>query len=90
MKTATATLPKTELTKRQQKVFDFIWKHIEKEGWPPTVREIGKAMGIRSPNGVISHLKALIKKKKIEMKASNSRSIRIAGHRIQIVPIDGE
>jgi repressor LexA len=51
-----------QLTKRQQLVFDFIRKRIADLGYGPTVREIGEHFDIRSPNGVMCHLRALEKK----------------------------
>lgn len=50
------------LTQRQQKVLDFIRSHFLASGHPPTLREIGAFMGIRSTNGVNDHLKALERK----------------------------
>ncbi len=37
-----------DLTKRQQEIFDFIRKYSAKYGYPPTVRDIGKAVGLRA------------------------------------------
>jgi repressor LexA len=50
------------LTERQQKILSFIKKSIQDNGYPPTIREIGEAFGIRSTNGVNDHLKALERK----------------------------
>ena len=50
------------LTQRQQKVLDFIRSHFLASGHPPTLRDIGAFMGIRSTNGVNDHLKALERK----------------------------
>jgi repressor LexA len=50
-----------DLTKRQQEIFDFIRKHAEKTGYPPTVREIGKAVGLHSSSTVHAHLANLEK-----------------------------
>ena len=50
------------LTKRQQQTLEFIRKSIEERGYPPTLREIGESMGIRSTNGVNDHLRALERK----------------------------
>lgn len=58
-------LPKAErerLTERQREVLDFIQAKIQRDGYPPTIREIGDQLGIRSTNGVNDHLKALAKK----------------------------
>jgi repressor LexA len=50
-----------DLTKRQQEIFDFIRKYAEKTGYPPTVREIGKAVGLHSSSTVHAHLANLEK-----------------------------
>jgi len=50
------------LTERQQKILTFIKESIQQQGYPPTIREIGIAFGIRSTNGVNDHLKALERK----------------------------
>ena len=50
------------LTRKQQEIYDFISRRIETRGYPPTIRDIGTAFEIRSPNGVMCHLKALEKK----------------------------
>jgi repressor LexA len=45
-----------DLTKRQQEIFDFIRKYSAKYGYPPTVRDIGKAVGLASSSTVHAHL----------------------------------
>ena len=50
-----------DLTKRQKEIFDFIRKHAENTGYPPTVREIGKAVGLHSSSTVHAHLANLEK-----------------------------
>ncbi|CAB4919089.1 unannotated protein [freshwater metagenome] len=45
-----------DLTKRQQEIFDFIKTHSAKYGYPPTVRDIGKAVGLASSSTVHAHL----------------------------------
>jgi repressor LexA len=52
----------TQLTERQLIVYEFIRDKIVHRGYGPTVREIGEHFDIRSPNGVMCHLKALEKK----------------------------
>jgi len=52
----------TGLTDRQLEVLRFIAREIEERGYPPTIREIGEALEIRSTNGVNDHLKALERK----------------------------
>ena len=50
-----------DLTKRQKEIFDFIGKYATKHGYPPTVREIGKAVGLHSSSTVHAHLANLEK-----------------------------
>src|SRR5689334_9387801 len=64
------------LTDRQKAVLDFISKSIEKRGYPPTLREIGEHMGIRSTNGVNDHLKALERKGYLVREELKSRALR--------------
>lgn len=65
------------LTTQQQFVYDYIRDKIVTRGYGPTVREIGEHMNIRSPNGVMCHLKALEKKGMITRKANKSRAIEL-------------
>jgi repressor LexA len=67
------------LTPKQQKIFDFIAKHIETKGYPPTIRDICRAFDIKSPNGVMCHLNALKAKRKINRNEKLSRGITIDG-----------
>ena len=50
---------KPALTQRQSDIYEFLKDKILNRGYGPTVREIGNHFGIRSPNGVMCHLKAL-------------------------------
>jgi repressor LexA len=50
-----------DLTKRQKEIFDFIGRYAAKTGYPPTVREIGKAVGLHSSSTVHAHLANLEK-----------------------------
>jgi len=65
------------LTKRQKDVYEFIRDKIRNRGYGPTVREIGDAFGIRSPNGVMCHLKAIEKKGLITREKNMSRAINL-------------
>ena len=65
------------LTARQQQVYDFIQERIATRGYGPTVREIGEFLGIKSPNGVMCHLRALERKGMISRLANKSRAIEI-------------
>ena len=64
------------LTKRQQMVLDFINQSITDRGYPPTLREIGSHMGIRSTNGVNDHLRALERKGYLKREDMKSRALR--------------
>jgi repressor LexA len=48
-----------DLTKRQREIFDFISRYLKDHGYPPTVREIGKAVGLTSSSTVHAHLSKL-------------------------------
>jgi repressor LexA len=48
-----------DLTKRQREIFDFISRYLKQHGYPPTVREIGKAVGLHSSSTVHAHLSKL-------------------------------
>ena len=48
-----------DLTKRQREIFDYIGSYLTKHGYPPTVREIGKAVGLHSSSTVHAHLSKL-------------------------------
>lgn len=69
------------LTDRQRKIYEFIREKIETQGYPPTVREIGEAFKIKSPNGVMCHLNALVKKGLIERIEQSARAIKLVGYR---------
>ena len=71
---------KEALTERQREVLEFISGSIESRGYPPTLREIGLHMKIRSTNGVNDHLKALEKKGYLEREDLKSRALRPATH----------
>lgn len=64
------------LTDRQRQILEFISKRIEEQGYPPTIREIGEEMGIRSTNGVNDHLKALERKGYLIREGLKSRALR--------------
>lgn len=51
--------PKDPLTPRQRQILDFIRKQVQEKGYPPSVREIGEAVGLRSSATVHGHLKRL-------------------------------
>ena len=63
------------LTKRQQQVLSCIEEQIQLHGYPPTIREIGQRLGIRSTNGVADHLKALKRKGYLRSRDMKSRTL---------------
>ena len=65
------------LTSRQREIYEFIRSKIQGRGYGPTVREIGQQFDIKSPNGVMCHLKALQKKGLIHREANMSRAIQL-------------
>lgn len=65
------------LTKRQAQTLDYIRQSIEERGYPPTLREIGEFMGIRSTNGVNDHLRALERKGYLRREDMKSRALRL-------------
>jgi len=71
----------SQLTERQKEIYEFIRNKIESRGYGPTVREIGKAFEIKSPNGVMCHLKALAKKGLIIREENCARAIQLVDHR---------
>jgi repressor LexA len=90
--TELATPEKPSLTKRQQEIYNFIKDKIVNRGYGPTVREIGTKFGIRSPNGVICHLNALVKKGVITREPNMSRAIQLTdnSHRRSSLPLAGQ
>jgi repressor LexA len=71
----------SHLTDRQREIYEFIKDKIESRGYGPTVREIGEAFGIQSPNGVMCHLNALVKKGLILRQGRSARAIQLVDHR---------
>jgi len=63
------------LTDRQLEVLRFIARQIDEAGYPPTIREIGEALDIRSTNGVNDHLKALERKGYLTRDPAKSRAL---------------
>ena len=66
-----------QLTDRQRRVYELIRELIINRGYGPTVREIGEACGIKSPNGVMCPLRALERKGLIRRSPNKSRAIEL-------------
>lgn len=76
-----------KMTKRQKQVYDYIVSHIQNELRPPTIREIGREVGIASTNGVSDHLKAL-KKKGYLYEGKHLKPTSVVIETEKIVPIE--
>ncbi len=68
---------KAELTPKQSEIFEYLKTAIEDKGYPPSIREICKAVNLKSTSSVHAYLEALEKKGYILKDSHNSRSIRI-------------
>lgn len=91
---------KRELTARQRQILDFIRADIHRRGFPPSVREIGEAVGLSSSSTVHSHLAALESKGLIRRDPSKPRALEVLDYRdneravdyesVQAVPLVGQ
>ncbi len=68
---------KKQLTERQEEILTFIKQFLESNGYPPTLREIGKRFNIVSTFGVKRHLEALVKKGYLNIESNASRGITV-------------
>ncbi|MGH2843564.1 MAG: helix-turn-helix domain-containing protein, partial [Solirubrobacteraceae bacterium] len=66
-----------DLTKRQQEIFDFIKRYSAAHGYPPTVRDIGKAVGLQSSSTVHAHLANLEKLGLLRRDPSKPRALEL-------------
>ena len=66
-----------ELTTKQQQIYDYIISFTDEHGYPPSVREIGEYVGLRSPSTVHFHLKGLQSAGLITQAAGKTRAISI-------------
>jgi repressor LexA len=82
---------KKTITARQQQIYDFIRTTLAARGMPPSLREIGEKLGIRSTNGVAGHLAALERGGHISREPGRSRGISLQSetHLTAIVPLLG-
>ncbi|MEA2481600.1 MAG: repressor LexA [Thermoleophilaceae bacterium] len=68
-----------KLTKRQQEIFDFIKRYSSEHGYPPTVRDIGKAIGLTSSSTVHAHLSNLEKLGLLRRDPTKPRALELLG-----------
>src|SRR4051794_10394067 len=66
-----------DLTKRQQEIFDYIKRYSAEVGYPPTVRDIGKAVGLASSSTVHAHLATLEKRGLLRRAPTKPRAIEL-------------
>jgi repressor LexA len=74
-----------ELTKRQQEIYDFIRKYSSTNGYPPTVRDIGKAVGLASSSTVHAHLANLEKLGLLRRDPSKPRAMELLDRAVDSV-----
>jgi len=72
-----------DLTKRQQEIFDFIKKYSARHGYPPTVRDIGKAVGLASSSTVHAHLANLEKVGLLRRDPSKPRALEMLDRAVE-------
>ncbi len=65
------------LTDRQRQIFDFLTKYVDGHGYPPTVREIGEAVGLASPSTVHAHLANLERAGLLKRDPTKPRAIEL-------------
>ncbi len=70
------------LTARQQEIWQFLVEYTDGHGYPPTVREIGEAVGLASPSTVHAHLANLERGGLLKRDPSKPRALDLIGHRI--------
>ncbi len=70
--------PAEQLTQRRRQIVDFIARTIDEHGYPPTVREIGAAIGLKSSSSVHYHLRVLAEEGFISRDGSLTRALRVA------------
>jgi repressor LexA len=73
----TAEVPVSELTPRQRQILDFIDAQVRRRGYPPSVREIGHAVGLTSTSTVHAHLEALQEKGYLRRDPTKPRAIEV-------------
>lgn len=67
-----------KLTERQKEILDFVKEYSDKIGFPPTIMEVQKHFGFKSPNAVSDHFKALIKKGALLHAPNCARGVKVA------------
>ena len=90
-----------ELTKRQREILEVVQRHIRRHGYPPTVREIGDAVGLTSSSTVHAHLQALENRGVLRRDPTKPRALDLvdrasapsresAADRVRVLPLVGQ
>ena len=74
------------LTGRQQEIWDFLVDYVDARGYPPTVREIGEAVGLASPSTVHAHLANLERAGLLKRDPTKPRALELVGRERQEAP----
>ena len=74
-----------ELTGRQQEIWTFLVEYVDRHGYPPTVREIGEAVGLASPSTVHAHLANLERAGLLRRDPTKPRALELTGREQQSV-----
>jgi repressor LexA len=74
------------LTARQQEIWQFLVDYVDRHGYPPTVREIGEAVGLASPSTVHAHLANLERAGLLRRDPTKPRALDLIGHRRDMRP----
>jgi repressor LexA len=91
------------LTARQREIYEFVTRYVEERGYPPTVREIGEAVGLASPSTVHAHLANLERAGMIRRDPTKPRALELIGRergpagqpipeigRVRVLPLVGQ
>ena len=76
-------MPK-EAIEKQQKILEFVTSYMEENGYPPSIREICKGVGLSSTSTVHAHLETLKRKGLLEKADSKSRGLRVKKHDVTV------
>jgi repressor LexA len=74
------------LTARQQEIWGFLVDYVDRHGYPPTVREIGEAVGLASPSTVHAHLANLERAGMLRRDPTKPRALELVAHRRSALP----
>jgi repressor LexA len=80
------TLEAEMLTGRQQEIWDFLVDYVDRHGYPPTVREIGEAVGLASPSTVHAHLANLERAGLLKRDPTKPRALELVGRERREAP----